>query len=99
MERIVIVIFGLLIFVGMITSFYSAVTSSPEAFAIVFLLGGGVIAYFFFRGEGDWNSKSETYPPYKGIFIILGICLAISWVIGSRPTTMNDCPVSVSRWC
>lgn len=99
MERIVWIIGGLLIFVGMITSFYSAVTSNPEAFAIVFLLGGGAIAYFFYRGEGDWNPKSEAYPPYKSILIILGICLAISWVIGSRPTSLNDCPVSVSRWC
>lgn len=99
MERIVLLVGGAAIFLGMIFSFFSAVTSNPEAFAIIFLLGGGVIAYFFFRAEGDWNPKSETYPPYKSILIILGICLVISWVIGSRPTSMNDCPVSVSRWC
>lgn len=99
MERIVWVIGGLLIFVGMITSFYSAVTSNPEAFAIVFLLGGGAIAYFFYQGTGDWNPKSDGFPPYKQILIILGICLLISWVIGSRPTTTTNCPASVGRWC
>ena len=99
MERIVWIIGGALIFIGMITSFYSALTSNPEAFAIVFLLGGGVIAYFFFRGDGDWNPKSEGFPPYKHILIILGICLLIAWMIGSRPTTTMDCPPAVSRWC
>ena len=70
MERIVWIIGGLLIFIGMITSFYSAVTSNPEAFAIVFLLGGGVIAYFFFRSDGDWNPKSVAFPPFTKSFLV-----------------------------
>ena len=99
MERTIFLIGGVAIFILMIISFFNAVTSNPAAFAIIFLIGGGVIAYFFINGKGDWHPKSENYPPYKSILIILGVCLVISWVIGLRPTTLEDCPTSVSRWC
>lgn len=99
MERIIILIGGAVIFLGMIFSFFNAVTTNPAAFVIVFLLGVGIIAYFFFQGDGVWNPNNDGYPPFKSILIILGVCLLISWVIGSKPTNLTDCPASVGRWC
>ena len=99
MERIIFLIGGVVIFIGLIFSFFNAVTSNPAAFAIIFLIGGAVIGFYFIHGKGDWHPKSENYPPYKNILIILGACLIISWVIGARPTTLDYCPTSLGRWC
>ena len=56
-ERIILLIDGAVIFVGMILSFFNAVTANPEAFAIVSLLGGGIIGHLFLKGDGVWNPK------------------------------------------
>ena len=77
-ERIILLIGGAVIFVGMILSFFNAVTANPEAFAIVSLLGGGIIGHLFLKGGGVWNPKSDGYPPYKSVLIVLGVCVPIS---------------------
>ena len=98
-ERTILLIVGAVIFVGIIFLFFNAVTANPEAFAIGSLLGGGIIGHLFLKEDGVWNPKIDGYPPYKSVLIVLGVCVLISWLIGSRPTTLSDCPVSVSRWC
>ena len=65
MERIIILIGGVVIFLGMIFSFFNAVTTNPAAFVIVFLLGVGIIAYFFFQGDGVWNPNNDGLPAFQ----------------------------------
>ena len=88
-------IFGLL----MLGSLFSAIVSHPGTFVIVFGLGGALIFYMFYRSEGFWNPDNENYPPKGKIVGILVVCLIISWVVGSKPTSLSDCPVAVGRWC
>lgn len=98
-ERLLIKVFAGIVLLGMIFSLYNAVASNPQAFAITFLLGAALISYLFIKGDGAWSSRSDEFPPYKMILVILSICLIISWVLGSRPTSLEDCPISVGRWC
>ena len=99
MERMAIIVGGVALSFGILFSFYNAVTSNPEAFAIIFIIGGLLIGFLFIRGTGMFSHEHPEFPPYRLILGILATCLVLSWVIGSRPTTLSNCPVSVSRWC
>ena len=99
MQRLVIIM-GLLVFALMLSiSFFKAVIAVPGTFAIIFIAGASLISFLALKGDGDWNPESENYPPYKTVLGILLAALLISWVAGTRPTTLDNCPTSVGRWC
>ena len=91
---------GIMAFVLLVgTSLVRAIASAPGTFGVVLISGAVFIAVLAVRGEGAWNPQSKKYPPYEMMLKILLISLLISWVAGSKPTTLNSCPPNVGRWC
>lgn len=99
MQRFAVLIGGAALCLGVLFSLFDAIISNPTAFAVTFFLGGLLIGTLFYRGEGIFGREHPDYPPYSFILSVLAVCLIVSWVIGSRPTSISDCPTSVSRWC